>query len=306
MRTAAELDDWDPLFQEAARATAQGSKSFYFATRFFPAPLARAAHSVYWFCRFTDDLVDECEDADQARRDLDHWEAALRLALQTGRAEHQVLRLYLHTASHYQIPTQYAFELIEGMRMDLNRVRYRTFDELQVFCYRVASVVGLMMCSVIGLRAGADWEIARRHAISLGIAMQLTNILRDIGEDLRRDRIYLPAEDMQRFGYNEADLRAQVRNEPFRNLMRFEAQRARAFYAHGNLGIRMLNSRGGFAVKVASDVYAQILQTIERSGLNVFENRAVVPQGRKYWLTARNLALPLARHSAAKLAFWKT
>jgi 15-cis-phytoene synthase len=305
LSTTVELADVKSLFRQAAQMTAQGSKSFYFATRFFPPHLARAAHSVYWFCRYTDDLVDECESVNQGRRDLDAWEAALRTALRSGSADHRVLRVFLHTAREYSIPTEYAFELIEGMRMDLNGTRYRNFEELRVFCYRVASVVGLMMCSVIGLREKAEWEMARAHAIDLGIAMQLTNILRDVGEDLERRRIYLPSEDVERFGYSERELRQHTRNQSFHELMSFQVERARAYYASGNGGIKMLNPRGRFAVKVASDVYQHILARIEASQFDVFERRAVVSPLRKYWLTICNLALPMARHSAGKLAFWK-
>ncbi len=306
MSAAIELTHLDRLFRQAARQTAEGSRSFYFATRFFPVHLARAAHAVYWFCRYTDDLVDECENAAQGRRDLEEWEAALRLAVRTGAAEHPVLRIFLHTAKEYAIPLDYAFELIEGMRMDLNCVRYASFEELGVFCYRVASVVGLMMCSVIGLKRNGDWEQARQHAIDLGIAMQLTNILRDIGEDLQRDRIYLPAEDLERFGYSELDLKEQVRNEAFRELMRFQVERARTYYARGNAGIAMLNPQGRFAVKVSSDVYRHILARIEGCDFNVFEQRAIVPPAQKYWLTIRGMAVPMARHSASKLAFWNS
>ncbi|HEX4748347.1 MAG TPA: phytoene/squalene synthase family protein [Bryobacteraceae bacterium] len=306
MPATVELSDLDKLFREAAEQTARGSKSFYFATRFFPPELARAAHSVYWFCRYTDDLVDECSSLADGRRQLEAWERELEAAVDAKTAEHPVLRVFLYTARKYSIPLEYAFELIKGMRMDLHAVRYQNFDELQVFCYRVASVVGLMMCSLIGLTGAAKWEIARQHAIDLGIAMQLTNILRDVTEDLRRDRIYLPADEMAQFGYSEADLRAGRRNDAFRSLMRYQVARARTYYVAGNTGIGMLNSRGRFAVKVASDVYQHILGNIERSDFNVFERRAVVSPAQKYWLTMRCMAVPMARHSARKLAFWNT
>ncbi len=307
MRTPVQLSALAPLYEQAAAATAAGSKSFYFATRFFPPDLARAAHAVYWFCRYTDDLVDECETLDRGRTDLDAWTEALRAATRSGtRTDHPVLRIFLHTAAQYQIPLEYAFELIEGMRMDLNGARYANFEELRLFCYRVASVVGLMMCCVIGFEDPRDRERAVPHAIDLGIAMQLTNILRDVGEDLTRDRVYLPAEEMAQFGYCEGELRSHVRNEPFRRLMQFQVERARQYYARGNAGIGMLNVRGRFAVKVASDVYREILVRVARSDFAVFDSRAVVPPAQKYWLTARNMALPMMRHSAGRLAFWKS
>jgi phytoene synthase len=306
LRAAAVAAELLPLYRRAAAETASGSKSFYFATQFFPPEVAKSAYAVYWFCRHTDDLVDECATVQQGREDLEEWAAALDAASRSGAAAHPVLRVFLDTARRHEIDLQYAFELIEGMRMDLNQTRYETFEELRVFCYRVASVVGLMMCQVIGFAGAGERERALPHAIELGIAMQLTNILRDVGEDLARQRIYIPADDMRRFGYSEGALRRRSRSEAFKQLMTFQAARARAFYQRGNAGIAMLDRRGRFAVKVASDVYREILSQVEDSDFDVFERRAVVPRVRKYWLTARNMAGPMARHSAQRLAFWRS
>ncbi len=289
------------LYKQAAEATAEGSKSFYFATRFFPPDLACAAHAVYWFCRYTDDLVDECPNVETGRCQLEAWAALLNEAARSNTTDHPVLSVFLDTVRRYQIPLEYPFELIEGMRMDLNQTQYETFDDLHLFCYRVASVVGLMMCWVIGFENPADREKALPYAIDLGIALQLTNILRDIGEDLARNRLYLPYEDLRRFHYSEEDLRAHRRTPAFHELMRFQAARARAYYARGNAGIPLLHRRGRFAVKVASDVYREILNRIEDSNFDVFDNRAVVPAARKYWLTVRNLAVPVVRHFAASI-----
>lgn len=274
------------LYAEAGAITAEGSRSFYFATRFFPREMASSAHAVYWFCRHTDDLVDECQSIEQGRADLEDWSAELNAGLAAGRSDHPVLAPFLDTVERYSIPHEYPLELLEGMRMDLNATRYRTFDDLRVFCYRVASVVGLMMSHVIGYR-----DPALPHAIDLGIAMQLTNILRDVGEDLDRGRIYLPNEDLERFGYSEADLRARVNNPAFRELMKFEATRARAYYRSAEPGIQLLSRQGRFAVQIASDVYQNILTRIERSNYDVFDTRAVVPTSQKYWLTAKALLL---------------
>lgn len=284
----------DDLDRAAAEATAAGSKSFYFATRFFPPELARAAHGVYWFCRTTDDMVDEIADPEAAARALDEWDTRLRAALAGRAGENPVLRLFARVVSEFGIPHEYPLELVEGMRMDLEMDRqarrYRNFDELRVFCYRVASVVGLMMMHVIGFRGEP-----RRQAIDLGIALQLTNILRDVGEDLRRGRVYLPLDELREFGYSEAELRGRVRNANFVRLMQFQAARARSYYASAEPGIALLDRRGRFAVEVAARVYAGILGRIEASGYDVFERRAVVPAARKYWITARTMALPAVR-----------
>ncbi|MCS7025155.1 MAG: phytoene/squalene synthase family protein [Bryobacteraceae bacterium] len=288
------------LYQEASRITAQGSKSFYFATRFFPKPLAQSAYAVYWFCRYTDDLVDEAPSSEIASQQLEHWAALVEKALREGASDHPILKLFLDAAAKHGIPAEYPLELIEGMRMDARRTRYENFQQLRLFCYRVASVVGLMMSHVIGFRPPA-----LEHAIDLGIAMQLTNILRDIGEDLRRDRIYLPSEEMERFGYSEGQLRSRMRNDAFLELMAFQVARARHYYDQALPGIALLNPEGRFAVKVAADVYAAILSQIEVLDYDVFERRAVVPAGIKYWLTAKSLALPVARHSLTRMAFWR-
>jgi len=304
LSTTVELD-LAQLYRRAAAETAKGSKSFYFATRFFPPDLARAAHAVYWFCRYTDDLADECPTIDQGKRDIEEWSAQLKSAARTGVATHPVLHIFLQTVREYQIPIEYAHELIEGMRMDLTRDRYHDFAELRLFCYRVASVVGLMMSWVIGFEDPAERERALPHAIDLGIAMQLTNILRDVGEDRARGRVYIPQDEIQRFGYTEQQLLDGVRNDAFGNLMQFQVERARQYYSRGNAGIALLNRRGRFAVKIASDVYREILSQVEQSAFDVFDRRAVVPTGRKYWLTAQNMAGPVIRHSASRLAFWR-
>ncbi len=286
MPQSAELDR---LYAQAARFTAAGSRSFYFASRFFPRDLARAAHAVYWFCRYTDDIVDECTSVEQGRRDLEEWTDRLASAL-AGSADHPVLATFIDTCHAKQIPFEYPFELIEGMRMDLNNTRYRSFAELRVFCYRAASVVGLMMSHAIGFR-----EPALAHAVDLGIAMQLTNILRDIGEDRRRGRVYLPSEEMDLFGYSEEDMLAGRRSEEFRMLMRFQVARARRYYQRAMPGIAFLDPRGRFAVKIAADLYRAILTSVEENDFDVFERRAVVSPLRKWWLTGRSLPAPFLR-----------
>lgn len=289
MSAAAGLD-LSSLYVRAAEVTAAHSKSFYFATRFFPRELARSAHAVYWFCRYTDDLVDECVSVKDGRLDLEDWARQVEIAFRTGVARHPVLTTFLDAKRRHAIPEEYALELIEGMRMDLECRRYENFDELRVFCYRVASVVGLMMSHVIGFRGDA-----LPYAVDLGIAMQLTNILRDVGEDLERGRIYLPREEMARFGYSERELRGRVRNKAFNLLMAFQVARARDFYERARPGIGMLSEDGRFAVNVAADVYRGILRRIEAGGYDVFEHRAYVPAVEKYWITMRGMAVPMVR-----------
>lgn len=200
-----------------------------------------------------------------------------------------VLAVFLDTVSRCSIPHEYPLERIEGMRMDLEQARYRTFDDLRVFCYRVASVVGSMMSHVIGFAAESRDEVHAR-ATELGFAMQIANILRGIGEDRDRGRVYLPQEDLDRFGCSESSLRARVRNPAFEALMRLEAARARAFHESARPGVALLSPGGRFAVHIASDVYSGILSRIEASRYDVFSSRACVPATRKYWIAARRLA----------------
>lgn len=298
---SSSVEEIEQCYQRAAAATAVGSKSFYFATRFFPPHLARAAHAVYWFCRHTDDLVDEAPSVAAGAVALAEWERALNDAWESGWSPQPILRIFVETARRFEIPREYPLELIEGMRMDLRGTAYPDFESLRVFCYRVASVVGLMMCHVIGFR-----DPAPTHAIDLGIALQLTNILRDVGEDLRRGRVYLPAEDLARFVYDVTDLRTATIDDRFRALMQFQIARAEEYYRRAEPGIALLHTDGQFAVRVAADVYRGILREIEQNGYDVFGRRAVVPSSRKAWITARSMAVPMAKHTLHRLAFWKT
>jgi len=277
-------------FALAAQATATGSKSFYFATRFFPAEMARHAHAVYWFCRTTDDIVDEAESLEAGTLALNAWEAELRRGLAGEEIGNPILKLFLQVQKQCRIPAEYPLELIAGCRMDLERQRYDTFIELRVFCYRVASIVGLMMCHVIGFTNPADEEIGKKYATQLGIAMQLTNILRDVGADLKLGRIYFPGEDLRSFQYTEANLAAHTLNDTFRDLMRHECQRARAYYAGSKPGIALLRPEGRFAVEIAARVYEGILREIEAADYSVFNRRAVVPAWEKYWITGKAIS----------------
>jgi 15-cis-phytoene synthase len=292
---------YDPqLVQQAAAACAKGSKSFYFATRFFPPHLAASAHAVYWFCRHSDDMVDQASDPLEARRNLIEWMAATRRAFD-GQAENPVLKSFAAAAQRHAIPLDLPMELLEGMRMDLDLFSYRTFDDLWLFCYRVASVVGLMMSHVIGFEPEYDMETARPFAIDLGVAMQLTNILRDVGEDLARGHTYLPMQELDQFGVTLASLEKHLRTDAFRELMKFQVERARSYYQRSQPGIPMLHQGGRFSVQIASDVYAAILYEIESNDFQVFEKRAVVPARRKYWITAKRMSGPMLHSVWQKL-----
>ena len=271
-----ELDD---AYAQCAAITETHSKSFHFSTAFLAPPRRRAIRALYAFCRVTDDLVDA---PTTHLSNLEAWRLAAR-----RRPEAQtdpILKAWADTRERYAIPNRYAEELIDGCEMDLQINRYETWEGLRGYCYLVASTVGLISMRVVGMN-GDDARLFDKYeapAIDLGVALQLTNILRDIGEDLQRGRIYLPQEDMRRFGYTEDDLRKHVIDDRFRALMRFEIDRARALYERGWAGIPALKSEGRLAVAVGAEVYRGILDEIAANDFDVFNVRARVTARDKF------------------------
>lgn len=252
--------------------TRQCSKSFYFSTAFLPEAKRRAIRAFYAFCRVTDDMVDV--PTGSVAHELRDWRLAARLPARAQR--NPVLRAWAETRERYGVPQKYAEELIDGCEMDLTINRYDTFDELKTYCYRVASTVGLISMHIIGINDDDPrlMEASIPAAVDLGIALQLTNILRDVGEDLSRGRIYLPGEDLRRFAYTENDLRAGLIDDRFRDLMRYEIDRAGRLYDQGWPGIASLKQEGRLAVGAAINLYRGILGRIEDNGFDVFSKRA--------------------------------
>lgn len=271
------------LAGDLAREMAKGSKSFSFAAKFLPRDRVVAAQTLYWFFRHTDDIVDREGDAGEIREEFLAWSLRVDSALQGHPDESPALNAFVDVLTQYRIPRHYIWEFLGAMRNDLDGVRYATFTDLRRYCYGVASVVGLMMSHVIGFKHGA-----LPYAIEMGIAMQLTNILRDVGEDLDRNRIYLPEEDMRRFGYCETQLRARERNDGFVAMMRALIQRADSLFELAMPGIDMLHREGRFGVRAAANIYRGILRQIERNGYDVFDRRAVVPTYRKLAIAVRS------------------
>ncbi|HYO92053.1 MAG TPA: phytoene/squalene synthase family protein, partial [Pyrinomonadaceae bacterium] len=201
---------------------------------------------------------------------IERWRVELDAVYTEGRASSPVLLAWRDMLSRFRIRQELPLELMRGVLMDTQIKRYETWEELRVYCYRVASVVGLMSSEIFG------YEESRTlyYAEQLGLAMQLTNILRDVGEDARMGRIYLPQEELRRFGYTEADLLCGKLNEPFFALMRFEIERARALYSEAEQGIPLLSADTRFTVLLAARLYARILDEIERNGYDVYTRRA--------------------------------
>lgn len=272
--------DIEEAYRHCAAITRQFSKSFYFSTGFLPPQTRRAIRAFYAFCRLTDDLVDAPGRSTRrapgrtTAQDIAEWRHQARLP--AGAQRHPVLYAWADTRDRFQVPQQHVEELIDGCVMDLTTNRYQTFDDLRLYCYRVASTVGLISMHIIGLQDNSpkSAENARTAAIELGIALQLTNILRDVGEDLALGRVYLPQEDLQRFGYTEADLRSGVIDDRFRALMRFEIARANQLYEENLPGIICLRPEGRLAVGAAILLYRGILNRIVDNGFDVFRKRA--------------------------------
>jgi phytoene synthase len=264
------------------------ARTFHFASVFLPRPKREAAYAVYAFCRLLDDAADTGGDVSTFDRALDAAYAGE--AADVGDEQSRLaMAAFAVTVRRYDVPKQYFQDLSAGCGMDLTVSRYATWDDLRVYCYHVAGVVGLVMCRIFGLADAA----AERQAVVMGEAMQLTNILRDVGEDRALGRIYLPAEDLARFGYAEADLMAGVVNEPFRQMMRFQVDRARGLYRDGAEGLIQLADDGSrFTASAMGVIYAGILAAIERQRYDVFTRRARLTLPQKLWRLrpARRLA----------------
>ena len=263
-------------YEHARRTTREYARTFYFASHVLPPEKRDAAYAVYAFCRYADNLVDVGEK-DAASPDAGVRLAALRRELaelyQRGPSPTRWIAL-ADAIRRYAIPLRYFEELIDGVEMDLTPETFQTFAELHRYCYRVASVVGLMMTHVLG----ATSEEALRDAAHLGTAMQLTNILRDIGEDDRMGRLYLPREDMIRYGVTEGDIAAGIVTDGVRRLLQFQIARARDYYRMAEPGIALIPDDGSrFSVRLMSTLYAGILDAIERNAYDVFSRRARVP-----------------------------
>jgi phytoene synthase len=247
--------------------TAAHSRSFFMASGLLPEEKRSAVRALYAFCRTVDDIVDESTD-DQREAQLDFWRDVVKGIKDPG--TDPVAQAWIDTRARYHIPAIYALQLIDGVSADLHKSRYQTFEELATYCYGVASTVGLMSMYIVGFHG----KEAVQYAIKLGVALQLTNILRDVGEDYRNGRLYLPREELITHGIREEDIERGVVNESWRAFMRFQIDRARELYQEAWEGIRHLDRDGQMAIAAASDFYQGILEDIETHDYDVFSRRA--------------------------------
>ncbi len=258
------------------------AKTFYFSSHVLPKEKRMAAYAVYAFCRYADEIADYgsvLNDIVQAERRLNDLRNQVRYLYSFSSHMNPKLSALQDTVFKYAIPKEYFLDLIRGVEMDLTKKRFANFAELKDYCYCVASVVGLIMTKIFG----ASSNEALAYAEDLGVAMQLTNILRDIGEDCRRGRVYLPLDELQHFGYSESDIQTGEINDRFHCLMEFQVERAREYYQRAEHGIPMLTNDGSrFCVRLMSRTYARILNAIEVNAYDVYETRAYVSLPRKF------------------------
>jgi len=262
------------------KAASSGS-SFYYSFLFLPPPRRRAITALYAFCREVDDVVDEGLDPQIAAAKLAWWRAEVA-NLFAGKPNHPVTRaLEPHLA--LGITAQRLNEIIDGMEMDLRQTRYLDWPGLERYCYHVAGVVGVLAAGIFGYRDARTLDYAK----NLGIAFQLTNIIRDVGEDARKNRVYLPIEDLQRFGVPAADILQAKETPAFRSMMEFEAERARGFYEKAMSALPDEDKRDQRPGLIMAAIYRTLLKEIEREGFHVLTQRTSLTPLRKFWIAWR-------------------
>ncbi len=263
------------------RAAASGS-SFYYSFLFLPPETRRAITALYALCRELDDVVDECREPGLAATKLDWWRSELdRMA--RGAPEHPVTRALIDTASGRAMPQELLLEIVDGMAMDLDYRRYPDFKTLQLYCYRVASVVGELSAGIFGYRDRAT----RKYAHDLGLAFQLTNIIRDVGEDARRGRIYLPQDELSHFGVDESDLLNARTTPAFLALMQFQFERAHALYESALTALPAVDRKSQRPGLAMAAIYRTLLDEIQRDDFPVLNARVSLTPIRKLWLASK-------------------
>jgi len=267
---------------DQTKQIAKGSNSsFYYAFNLLSAEKRNAMNTVYAFCRRTDDIIDEGNDSHEIRYEkLRKWRIELEKAL-NGNSDYSLLNKLSATIKNFNIPIQPFFELLMGMEMDLQRNRYLTFDDLQLYCYRVASTVGLMCIEIFGYKH----ESTRDFAINLGIALQLTNILRDIKKDAQEGRIYLPKEDLKRFNYSEADLLNLTYNDNFTRMMKYEVNRARFYFNKATESLNLDDKGKMYAARAMQHIYFRILEKIIDADYDVYNHEVRASKLEKIWIS---------------------
>jgi len=279
------ISQLDKAYEICRKETQQWAKTFYLGTLLLPQEKRKAIWAIYVWCRRTDEIMDSVEAStksqDELSDNLDEWEENTKNVFK-GNIKSELDSVLLDTIEKYPQSIQPYLDMIDGQRMDLNKFRYKDFDELKLYCYRVAGTVGLMTQNVMGIDSAytsAPWSAMpdpSEAAIALGIANQLTNILRDVGEDRQRGRIYIPQADIEKFNYSEEELLQGKINKQWKSLMDFQLTRAREWFQKSEDGIKWLSSDARWPVWTSLRLYRGILDSIERLDYDVFNNRAFV------------------------------
>ena len=262
------------------KAAASGS-SFYYSFLFLPIERRQAIMALYAFCREVDDIVDDCLDPSIAHSKLDWWRGEV-LRIDKGEASHPVGLALAEVRKRFSLPAEQLLEIIDGMQMDLSQTRYLDFKTLRLYCYRVASVVGLLAAEIFG---NQDRQTLK-YAHDLGLALQLTNIIRDVGEHARRGRIYLPIEDLQRFNVPASDLLQGEHSDKFVALMQFQTERAISFYDQALAQLPAIDRKAQRPGLIMAAIYRTLLNEIARDGFLVLDRRTSLTPVRKLWIAS--------------------
>jgi phytoene synthase len=263
------------------KAASSGS-SFYYSFYFLSADKRRAILALYAFCREVDDVVDECSDPNVARTSLNWWRDQVR-AIYESKPQHPVAIALVPIVNQFNLAQEHFLEIIDGMEMDLNLPRYQDFKSLQLYCYRVASVVGLLSVEIFGY---TDRQTLK-YAHDLGIAFQLTNIIRDVGEDARRNRIYLPLDEMLQFGVSESDILNANETENVQHLIRFQIKRAEQYYDQALAHLKNIDRKAQSTSLIMAAIYRATLGEISLSGCHVLKERISLTPIYKLWLAVK-------------------
>lgn len=275
-----ELDNAYRYCQDIAKSNA---KNFYYAFRTLPINKRKAIYAVYAFCRYCDDIADEPRSLSEKHRLFKETQLLLNNSFNRSNTTHPVFKATSHTAQTIGIPLDYFNEVLAGVKMDLTKNRYQNFTELREYCYRVASVVGLICIEIFGY---SDPK-ARNYAIDLGLAMQLTNIMRDIKEDVELNRIYLPMNEISSFGYSETELLARSNTSAFKNVMQVQTRRARQYFENGRKLIPLISRDSRACPATLLNIYNTILDRIEMSDFDVFTKRIGLNTAEKLIIMAK-------------------
>lgn len=270
--------DMDPHQYCQQKAAASGS-SFYYSFLFLPSGRRRAITALYAFCREVDDVVDECSDPGVARTKLAWWRGEVA-NIHAGQPQHPVARALMDVTGAFDLPRERLLEIIDGMEMDLDHSSYPDFAALRLYCHRVASVVGLLSAGIFGYRDPRTLE----YAADLGMAFQLTNIIRDVGEDARRGRIYLPLDELAQHGVSVSDIAAARETDNFRALMEFQIGRTLDFYRRAFAALPQADRRAQRPGLVMAAIYRALLDEIRADGCRVLTRRTSLTPTRKLWI----------------------